>query len=137
MPEVVRFGVSMEEELLRAFDAWAKKKGYSNRSEALRDLVREALLPQAWTEGEEALGVILLFYHHHKRELLSRLTEAQHRAQPYVLSSLHIHVDEERCLEILAVRGPAQELEKLADQMRAQPGVLLGCLCPAGTTGPL
>lgn len=137
MPEIVRFGVSMEEELLRAFDAWAEKKGYSNRSEALRDLVREALLAQAWTEGEEVLGAILLFYEHHKRDLLPRLTKAQHQAHLHILASLHIHVDEERCVEIIAVKGPALELEKLADRLRAQPGVLVGRLCPAGTTGPL
>ncbi len=127
----------MEEELLRAFDTLLEKKGYSNRSEALRDLVREALAAQTWEEGGEILGVILLFYDHHKRELLARLTEAQHQAQSHILASLHIHVDEERCLEVIAVRGPAQALQELADRLRAQPGVLLGRLCPAGTIGRL
>ncbi|MCS7240686.1 MAG: nickel-responsive transcriptional regulator NikR [Candidatus Bipolaricaulota bacterium] len=135
MPTIVRFGVSMEAELLRAFDALIEKKGYTNRSEALRDLVREALNAQAWAEGEEVLGVITLFYDHRKRELLSRLTEAQHHAHASVLATLHIHVDEERCLEVIAVRGRAQEVQELADRLCAEPGVLLGRLCPAGTFG--
>jgi Predicted transcriptional regulators containing the CopG/Arc/MetJ DNA-binding domain and a metal-binding domain len=81
------------------------------------------------------LGVILLFYDHHKRELLARLTEAQHQMYPKILASLHIHVDEDHCLEVIAVRGPAREISKLADRLRAEPGVLLGRLCPAGTIG--
>lgn len=137
MAEIVRFGVSMEAELLRAFDELIEKKRYTSRSEALRDLVRDALAAQAWEEGEEIFGVILLFYDHHKRELLSRLTEAQHQAHPHILATLHIHVDEDRCLEVIAVRGPAKELVELADRLRAQPGVLLGRLCPAGTIGRL
>lgn len=136
MADLVRFGVSMEEELLRAFDELIRKKGYTNRSEALRDLVREALHAQAWEEGEEVLGVIVLLYDHRKRELLARLTEAQHHAHPHVLASLHIHLDEENCLEVIAVRGPAGEVRRLADQLRAEKGVKLGRLCPAGTHGP-
>lgn len=135
MAKIVRFGVSMEAELLRAFDELIEKKGYGNRSEAIRDLIREALAAQAWEEGAEMLGVILLFYDHHKRELLSKLTEAQHRAYTKILASLHIHVDEDHCLEVIAVRGQAQEVAQLADRLRAEPGVLLGRLCPAGTIG--
>ncbi|MGB9757889.1 MAG: nickel-responsive transcriptional regulator NikR [Candidatus Bipolaricaulaceae bacterium] len=135
MAKIVRFGVSMEAELLRAFDELIEKKGYSNRSEAIRDLIREALAAQAWEEGAEILGVILLFYDHHKRELLAKLTEAQHRAHTKILASLHIHVDEDHCLEVIAVRGQAQEVAQLADRLRAEPGVLLGRLCPAGTIG--
>lgn len=125
----------MEAELLRAFDELIGKKGYGNRSEAIRDLIREALSAQAWEEGAETLGVIVLFYDHHKRELLARLTEAQHRAYTKILASLHIHVDEDHCLEVIAVRGQAQEVAQLADHLRAEPGVLLGRLCPAGTIG--
>jgi len=135
MAKIVRFGVSMEAELLRAFDELIEKKGYANRSEALRDLVREALAGQAWEEGAEMLGVILLFYDHHKRELLARLAEAQHQMYTKILASLHIHVDEDHCLEVIAVRGPAHEISQLADRLRAEPGVLLGRLCPAGTIG--
>lgn len=135
MAKIVRFGVSMEAELLRAFDELIEKKGYTNRSEALRDLVREALAGQAWEEGAEMLGVILLFYDHHKRELLARLTEAQHQMYTKILASLHIHVDEDHCLEVIAVHGPAREISQLADRLRAEPGVLLGRLCPAGTIG--
>lgn len=134
MAELVRFGVSMEAELLGAFDALARKKGYINRSEALRDLVREALSAQTWAEGKEVLGVIVLLYDHRKRELLARLTEAQHHAQAQVLASLHIHLDEEHCLEVIAVRGPAAEVQGLADRLRAEKGVKLGRLCPVGHT---
>lgn len=135
MPRIVRFGVSVDDELLRAFDEFIEKKGYTNRSEALRDLMREALAAQAWEEGDEVLGVITLLYDHTKRELLSRLTDTQHHAHVHILASLHIHIDETRCLEAIVVRGPARLVEELADRLRAEPGVLLGHLCPAGTFG--
>ncbi|MFN3346726.1 MAG: nickel-responsive transcriptional regulator NikR [Candidatus Bipolaricaulaceae bacterium] len=134
MARLVRFGVSMEAELLGAFDELVRKKGYTNRSEALRDLVREALSGQAWAEGKEVLGVIVLLYDHRKRELLARLTQAQHHAPAQVLASLHIHLDEENCLEVVAVRGPAAEVEELADRLRAEKGVKLGRLCAVGHT---
>jgi CopG family nickel-responsive transcriptional regulator len=100
MGKILRFGVSMEEELLRAFDELIQKKGYPNRSEAIRDLVREALAARALEEGEEVVGVVVLLYDHHKRELLARLTSLQHHAHTHVLASLHVHLDEERCLEV-------------------------------------
>ncbi len=134
MPELMRFGVSMETGLLKAFDEFVRKKGYTNRSEALRDLVREALSAQAWEEGKEVLAVVVLLYDHRQRGLLARLTQAQHQAQ--ALASLHIHLDEETCLEVVAVRGPAAAVQKLADRMRAEKGVKLGRLCPVGTHGP-
>lgn len=136
MGRILRFGVSMEEELLKAFDALIQKKGYPNRSEALRDLVREALAARAWEEGKEVVGVIALLYDHHKRELLARLTSLQHHAHTHVLASLHVHLDEERCLEVVAVRGPARDIQDLADHLRAIPGVKLGRFCPLGTIGP-
>jgi CopG family nickel-responsive transcriptional regulator len=136
MGKILRFGVSMEEELLRAFDELIQKKGYPNRSEAIRDLVREALAARALEEGEEVVGVVVLLYDHHKRELLARLTSLQHHAHTHVLASLHVHLDEERCLEVVAVRGPAREVQDLADHMRAIPGVKLGRFCPLGTIGP-
>lgn len=135
MAEIVRFGVSMEAELLRAFDELIQKKGYTSRSEALRDLVREALSGQAWEEGGEVVGVIALIYDHRKRELVFRLTAAQHGEYAHILASLHIHLDEERCFEVIAVRGPAKEVQALADWLRAAPGVKLGRFCPAGTIG--
>ena len=122
---------------MHAFDALIQKKGYPNRSEAIRDLVREALAAQAWEEGEEeVVGVVVLLYDHRKRELLSRLTSLQHHAHTHVLASLHVHLDEERCLEVVAVRGPARDVQDLADHMRAIPGVKLGRFCPLGTIGP-
>ncbi|MCS7217282.1 MAG: nickel-responsive transcriptional regulator NikR [Candidatus Bipolaricaulota bacterium] len=136
MAGLVRFGVSMEGELLAAFDELLRKRGYRNRSEALRDLVREALHAQAWEEGGEVLGVIVLLYEHTRRELLARLTEAQHHAQAQVLASLHIHLDADHCLEVIAVRGRAEAVRALADRLRAEKGVKLGRLCPAGTRGP-
>lgn len=134
MAGLVRFGVSMEAELLAAFDELIRKKGYTNRSKALRDLVREALAAQTWEEGKDVLGVIVLLYDHRERELLARLTQAQHHAHAHVLASLHIHLDEENCLEVVAVRGPAAEVQELADRLRAEKGVKLGQLCPVGHT---
>ena len=130
----VRFGVSMDPELLKNFDKVIERKGYTNRSEAIRDLVRDNLVRQEWEEGQEIVGTITLVYNHHVRELTDALTALQHDHSDKVLSTLHIHLDHANCLEVIAVRGLSREVQNLADKIIGTRGVKHGRLA-ATTTG--
>ena len=134
MSEIIRFGVSLEKELLEKFDILIKEKKYSNRSEAIRDLIRENLVKREWAEGKEVAGAITLVFDHHKRELVNTLTDIQHNFHKLIISSQHIHLDHDNCLEIIVVRGKPTEVKELADKLRATKGVKYGALSIA-TTG--
>lgn len=125
MDELARFGVSIPKELLKAFDDYIDKKHYANRSEAIRDLIRQKLVEEEWKESkEEVVGVITFLYDHHKRELTDRLIELQHDHYDKIITAQHLHVDHERCLEVVLVRGKANEIKELADKIQALKGVL-------------
>lgn len=129
MTHLTRFGVSIDESLLRDFDRLISQKGYQNRSEAIRDLIRENLVQEEWAEGEkETVGTISLVYDHHKRELSKTLLEMQHRNYLAILSSLHIHLDEHNCLEVIVVKGKAKEIKKISDRLIGTKGVKHGQL---------
>ena len=134
MSEIVRFGVSLEKELLDKFDKLIKEKKYPNRSEAIRDLIRENLVKREWVEGKEVVGSITLVFDHHKRELVNILTDIQHDFHPLIISSQHIHLDHDNCLEIIVVRGKPGEVRELSDKLRSTKGVKYGALSIA-TTG--
>ena len=134
MSDIIRFGVSLEKELLEKFDKLIKGKKYFNRSEAIRDLIRENLVKREWIEGKEVAGAITLVFNHHKRELLNTLTDIQHDFHTLIISSQHIHLDHDNCLEIIVVRGKPKEVRELADKLRATKGVKYGSLSIA-TTG--
>ena len=134
MSTLVRFGISMERELLKKFDRHIKEREYSNRSEAIRDLIRESLIKREWKEGKEVVGVIGLVYNHHIRELTEKLTEIQHHYRKLIISSQHIHLDEDNCFEMVVVRGRPNRAEGLAELMKAIRGVKYGSLMMA-TTG--
>jgi len=134
MSEVVRFGVSLEKELLDKFDRLIKEKKYSNRSEAIRDLIRENLVKREWVEGKEVAGAITLVFDHHKRELVNILTDIQHDFYQIIISSQHIHLDHSNCLEIIVVRGKPTEVRELANKLKSNRGVKYGALSIA-TTG--
>lgn len=136
MGELVRFGMSLDSELLDRFDKWMEKKGYKNRSEALRDLMRDTLVKEEWESDEEIVGTITLVYDHHVRELSDRLTDIQHDHAEAVLSTMHIHLDHENCLEVIVVRGSASEVQKFADNLISARGVKHGKLTGT-TTGSL
>ena len=123
MSELVRFGVSLEKSLLDRFDDLIRDKQYTNRSEALRDLIRRELVQQEWQEGHDVAGAITLIYDHHKRDILSKVTDIQHAIQGVIISTQHIHLDHHNCLEIVAARGKAEEVRKLADALRSVKGV--------------
>jgi CopG family transcriptional regulator, nickel-responsive regulator len=128
MSELVRFGVSLEKTLLEKFDKFIKERNYTNRSEAIRDLIRQELIKKEWLQGEDVAGSITLIYDHHKRDLQGKLTDIQHDYQKLIISTQHIHLDHDNCLEIIAARGKPANLQKLADSIKAIKGVKHGTL---------
>ena len=123
MSELVRFGVSLEKSLLDRFDKLIGEQQYTNRSEALRDLIRRELVQRQWQEGSDVAGAITLVYDHHKRDVISKVTDTQHDFQEVIISTQHIHLDHHNCLEIVAARGKAEKVQKLADALRSIKGV--------------
>ena len=134
MPDLVRFGVSLEHQLLQAFDRLIRRKHYSNRSEAIRDLIRETLVEQEWGEDKETVGTITIVYDHHVRDLTNKLIDLQHEHHGLVLSVMHVHLDEHHCIEVLVVRGKSSEVRSVADRLIGTKGVRHGKLTMA-TTG--
>ena len=133
MEKLVRFGVSLPKDLLERFDKLIKNKNYPNRSKAIADLIRQELIKKEWQEDKEIAGAITLIYNHHKRELLDKLTDIQHNFQKIIISTQHIHLDKENCLEIIAVRGSPKEAEKLADTLKAVKGIKHAVLSMSST----
>ncbi|MDA8169968.1 MAG: nickel-responsive transcriptional regulator NikR [Nitrospiraceae bacterium] len=124
-----RFGISLDEELLRRFDSIIKGKGYGSRSEAIRDLIRDSIVQEDVEEGGgEAVGAIILVYNHETRELADNLTDLQHHFHKAILSSLHVHLDEHNCLEVIVAKGPARDLKSIADRLIGTRGVKHGKL---------
>ncbi len=135
MADLTRFGISMDERLLSRFDDLISRKGYDNRSEAIRDLIRNALVEDRWArEDEEIVGTVTLVYDHHTRDLGDKLTEHQHSHHQTIISTLHIHLDAHHCLEVLVVRGTAAKVRQLADELIGTKGVKHGKLVTT-TTG--
>jgi CopG family nickel-responsive transcriptional regulator len=134
MSTLTRFGIAMDSQLLKRFDDFIIQRGYANRSEAIRDLVRDRLVRTSWEEGdEEMVGTITLVYNHHQRELTEKLTSQQHDFHHAILSAMHVHLDQHNCLEILAVRGPAKVIRQIADQLISVRGVKHGKLVMTST----
>jgi CopG family nickel-responsive transcriptional regulator len=123
MTRLVRFGVSIEQRLLDAFDQQRARRAYGNRSEAIRDLIREGLAQEAWEENGTGAGAIVLIYDHHWKDLSNRLVDIQHEALDIVVSNLHVHLDHHSCLEVIVVKGSANEITRLADALRSLKGV--------------
>lgn len=133
MSGIIRFGVSLDKRLLERFDRLIQKRSYTNRSEALRDLIRQELVKNEWEEGQEVAGAITYIYDHHKRDLLNKLTSIQHDHQAIILSTQHIHLDHDNCLEIVAVKGNAKDVQDLAFALRSIKGVRHGTLSMTST----
>ena len=134
MKEIVRFGVSLENDLLAKFDNLIRKEKYPNRSEACRDMIREKLVKTEWKSGVSVAGTLTLVYDHHRRDLLNTLTDIQHDYHHLIISGQHIHLDHNNCLEIIVVKGKPVEINELANRMKAVKGVKFGHLSMA-TTG--
>jgi CopG family transcriptional regulator, nickel-responsive regulator len=128
MSELARTGVSLEEDLLKEFDRLITKRGYKNRSEAFRDLIREALLSETVDSNKPVVGTLTLVYDHHVPNLSEKLTETQHSVGAMVLAATHVHLDHHYCLEVIIMKGKSRELQEVADRMLALRGVELGKL---------
>ena len=133
MSDLIRFGVSLEKKLLARFDRYLKKNKWASRSDALRDLIRAELIKEEWAEGGEVAGAVTLIYDHHRKDLLGRLTDLQHDYQQAVLSTQHVHLDHDHCLEIIAVKGRPEDIRKLAETLRTIKGVKHGTLTMSAT----
>ncbi len=122
MKKLMRFGVSLDKDLLNRFDALIRTEGYTNRSEAIRDLIRERFTKEEWACGREVLGAITLIYDHHYTNLLERLTKIQHNYGK-VISSFHVHLTHRNCLEIIAVRDKSKNITSLAHRIKSLKGI--------------
>lgn len=132
---LIRFGVSLDKELLISFDRLCAENKYQNRSEAIRDLIRDALVKKEWAAVKgDVTGVISLVYDHRKRELVDKLIDIQHEHQDMIISSQHIHLDHDNCLEVIILKGGAKDAKALAAKLRSTKGVKHGELVMA-TTG--
>lgn len=135
MGQLIRFGVSIEPKLLTDFDKLINKKGYANRSEAIRDLIRSELVDFKCKSGsEETIGTITIVYNHEVRDLSDKLTHLQHNYHGFIISTLHVHLDEHNCLEVLVVKGKGDKVKKIADELIGTKGVKHGKLTMT-TTG--
>jgi len=128
MSELVRTGLSLEKDLLEEFDAAIAKKGYQNRSEAVRDLIRDALVAKEVDENRTVLGTLTILYDHHQPNLTEKLTSAQHHAGSRILAATHVHVDHHNCLEVIIMKGRSRDLRQLAENMLSFRGVKHGQL---------
>ena len=128
MADLTRISISLESALLEAFDGHIAAKGYATRSEAIRDLIRDRLIREEAKHNSrgEQVAVVTLVYDHHARELAARLIDKQHHHHEVVVSSLHVHLGERHCLEVSVLRGPAEEVTHLGDDLLATKGVLHG-----------
>lgn len=129
MSELSRIGVAIDSDLLEKFDGHIARRGYTNRSEAFRDLIRDELVEENWESPDSpVVGTVTLVYDHHVRLLNEKLTDLQHDSFHNVLSTLHIHLDHDNCLEVLVVKGKAAAVKKLADALISTKGVKHGRL---------
>ena len=129
MSELNRIGVAIDSDLLRKFDDHIALRGYTNRSEAFRDMIRDELVQKNWERPDSnVVGTVTLVYDHHVRNLSERLTDMQHDHHHNILSTLHVHLDHDNCLEVLVVKGKAEAVRKIADALISTKGVKHGRL---------
>jgi CopG family transcriptional regulator, nickel-responsive regulator len=129
MGELSRIGVAIDSDLLQKFDELIGQRGYTNRSEAFRDLIRDELVEKIWEAPDSpVVGTVTLVYDHHVRLLNEKLTDLQHDHHKSILSTLHVHLDHDNCLEVLVVRGRAAEVRSIADALISTKGVKHGRL---------
>lgn len=136
MSAIVRFSVSLEDDLLEQFDRYCRQQQFATRSEAVRQLIRETLTAGAWESAcQDAAGTLTLVYDHHRAQLGERLTRLQHDHTDLIVSTLHAHLTEDLCLEVIILRGPAARLQTIASQLRGLKGIHRGELVMASAEG--
>lgn len=129
MPELARIGVAIPADLLASFDQQIERRGYQNRSEAFRDLIRDSLIRESVSApNAPAVGTLTLIYDHHVRQLSDKLTEFQHDHHHQIVSTIHVHLDHHSCLEVLLLKGKAKDLQAMADKMISMHGIQHGRL---------
>ncbi|MDD5231392.1 MAG: nickel-responsive transcriptional regulator NikR, partial [Candidatus Marinimicrobia bacterium] len=128
MPELLRFGVSLPEDLLTRFDNEIRRKGYSNRSEALRDLIRESLVQKELDSDAEVVGTLTMVYDHHVADLSIKLKNLQHEHYLNIMSNIHFHLDHQHCLEVIVLRGRCSAIRNIAERLIGLRGVKHGKL---------
>jgi CopG family transcriptional regulator, nickel-responsive regulator len=141
MPEIVRFSVSLEDDLLEQFDRYCAEQHLATRSEAVRQLIRDKLTAHAWqSDAQDVAGTLTLVYDHHRQQLRDHLTALQHDHMDLVVSTLHAHLTHDLCLEVIVLRGPAAQLQQIASKLQGLKGILKGELVVAaareGVEGP-
>ncbi len=135
MSQLQRFGISMPDDLLTVFDRVIAEQGYANRSEAIRDIVRDYLVEREWESPEgDVVGTITIVYDHHTRGLESNLVDMQHQHLTHIRCTTHVHLDDDNCVEIMVVQGNAQDVRRLADRIISTRGVKHGQLTCTGIT---
>ena len=132
-----RFSVSLDDKLLAQFDDYIQPRGYSNRSEAVRDLIRKVLVNEEWEQDSEVVGVVTLVFNHHQPQLQEKITELQHAYHHQITSTTHVHMDHHNCLEVTIVKGRASQVRELAENLIALRGVKNGNLTMSSPGGHL
>ena len=129
MSDLTRFGVSIENQLLEQFDRLIHSRNYCNRSEAIRDLIRDELVRKEWSDSDaDSIGTITIIYDHHVGDLSHILTSVQHEFSEHIISTMHVHLDHDNCLEVLAVKGKTKTIKQVADRLISIKGVKHGKL---------
>jgi CopG family transcriptional regulator, nickel-responsive regulator len=129
MSDLARIGVAIDSLLLKRFDQLIGQRGYTNRSEAFRDLIRDELVQKSWESPDaEVVGTVTLVYNHHVRMLNEKLTGMQHDHHRNILSTMHVHLDHDNCLEVIVVKGKAKDVQHIADGLISTKGVKHGHL---------
>ena len=136
MTNVARFTVSLEEDLLQRFDAYCEQEQFATRSEAVRQLIHERLITRTWQSGTETVaGTLTLVYDHHRADLGKRLTKLQHDNTDLIVSTTHVHLSHDLCLEVIILRGAAKRLQTIASQLKGLKGIFKGELVVASADG--
>jgi len=134
MSDLVRFSVSLEKPLLNRLERLVERSLYTNRSEFIRDLIRQRLVEQEWTDKrQEVVGTITLLYDHHARKLADKLIDIQHEHHDHIMASTHVHLTHDLCAEMIMVRGGARRVRQIVDRLRQQRGVLHATLSMSST----
>lgn len=133
MSNIERFGISVPKDLLEEFDQIIKKKGYSSRSEAVRDLMRDDVVEQSIAEDKEVIGTVTIVYNHHTRDLADKLTDIQHHFHNQIIAATHIHLDQHNCAEVVIIKGKSGSVKQVADKLISTKGVKHGKLVMSTT----
>jgi CopG family transcriptional regulator, nickel-responsive regulator len=132
MSDIVRFTVSLEEELLKQFDQYCRQEQFATRSEAVRQLIHDRLTTRAWKRGtQEVAGTLTLVYDHHRTQLGDKLAQLQHDHTDLIVATTHVHLTHDVCLEVIILRGPAERLQHIAAQLKGLKGIYKGELVTA------